>query len=807
MRYCATIAINDQAGYTVSDAGDVNADGFADVIIGAPYANLYTGIAYVVYGSATLTSFSLATFTATQGIKIYGATTNEQIGMIFGAAGDVNDDGYADIIIGSPSVVKASGGAYVIYGGPSSVTLTSVHLARLTASQGKQYGMTYVVYDQSGDSTSNVLLTALNEVFVVTGSDPLLTTYGGNVVSVIGDVNADGQMDYAIGADQANGYHGAAYLIFGHAGFNGINLNTIAMNPSQGLSYSGEYAYMYLGNAISSAGQFNTDNITDFVIASQYLGTVYVIYGSKFGLHELTLPSTNLTAEKSVTLTTNNYFWYAGTSVGHADFNGDGYSHGRVYVAYGGPNNTNASTVNMDDFTSTQGFYIRGVAQGDAFGFAVSGAGRFAGGDVDSIVIGAPCVNEQAGAAYIIYGRQNMSSFTVTASMPSDVGMIIYGAVADDLFGYSVSSIGDFNGDGHPDVIIGAPGFHDASYLPLKGKVYIIYGGSDMANIDLSSSTSFTKAQGILITGASEGDQCGISVSSAGDYNFDGYPDVIIGCPYAGSNTGVSYVIFGGLTSTLPSTIDLSDLATSRGFSIWGANTYDSAGFSVTGSSDNANNGLSANFQCRTWNNVYAVQFASVAFHEHFWANNESIFNAIEWAYFTTQWQAIFPTLTTSVTRTDCTTHTTSVLGCKRMYLVEYAAFLKSQDVKAERDEKEALLRRDTISQPADGDDIEMATLKSGEATTTNNDGAERTTSDDSPFIQDRVSDSRKSTPRVSSSEDQEDSSETQNPLQHDHTEDHTAGTEDQVVGDPLSPPNSNTHTTYALYSVRYNNP
>ncbi len=75
--------------YTVSNAGDVNSDGFADVIIGAPYANLYTGIAYVVYGSATLKSFSLSTFTATQGLKIYGATTNEQVGMIVSAAGEL----------------------------------------------------------------------------------------------------------------------------------------------------------------------------------------------------------------------------------------------------------------------------------------------------------------------------------------------------------------------------------------------------------------------------------------------------------------------------------------------------------------------------------------------------------------------------------------------------------------------------------------------------------------------------------------------------------------------------------------------
>ncbi len=75
------------------------------------------------------------------------------------------------------------------------------------------------------------------------------------------------------------------------------------------------------------------------------------------------------------------------------------------------------------------------------------------------------------------------------------------------------------------------------------------------------------------------------------DYNFDGYPDVIIGCPYANSNAGYAYVVFGGRTATRKN-IDLSALSASEGFMISGAHSYDSAGFCVTGSSDSLGNGL-----------------------------------------------------------------------------------------------------------------------------------------------------------------------------------------------------------------------
>jgi hypothetical protein len=105
-----------------------------------------------------------------------------------------------------------------------------------------------------------------------------------------------------------------------------------------------------------------------------------------------------------------------------------------------------------------------------------------------------------------------MTDFDVS-QITATTGMVISGAASDDLLGYSVSQIGDFNGDGHPDVIVGAPGYFLNSFLPLKGKAYVIYGGKGGGNLNLAT---FTSADGIMITGANSGDQCGISVSGAG---------------------------------------------------------------------------------------------------------------------------------------------------------------------------------------------------------------------------------------------------------------------------------------------------
>ena len=116
-------ATNDQSGVSVSAAGDVNHDGFADIIIGAyladPSSRTNAGTSYVIYGNSTNPgTIDLSVSLGTKGFAIYGGATSDQSGISVSSAGDINNDGFADIIIGAnaadPSSRTNAGASYII---------------------------------------------------------------------------------------------------------------------------------------------------------------------------------------------------------------------------------------------------------------------------------------------------------------------------------------------------------------------------------------------------------------------------------------------------------------------------------------------------------------------------------------------------------------------------------------------------------------------------------------------------------------------------------------------------------------------
>ncbi len=107
----------------VLNSGDVNNDTFADVVIGAPYAvntnGVITGASYVLFGNSTdyLTSIELVSLPANGGFVTYGASTQDAFGVSVSGAGDVNGDGFDDVIVGALRMNDLfSGAAYVVYG-------------------------------------------------------------------------------------------------------------------------------------------------------------------------------------------------------------------------------------------------------------------------------------------------------------------------------------------------------------------------------------------------------------------------------------------------------------------------------------------------------------------------------------------------------------------------------------------------------------------------------------------------------------------------------------------------------------------
>ena len=161
--------------------------------------------------------------------------------------------------------------------------------------------------------------------------------------------------------------------------------------------------------------------------------------------------------------------------------------------------------------------------------------------------------NQGSAARTIVVAKDPMLQ-TISAT----AGYRIDGASAGDDFAYSVSHLGDVNGDGIADILVGSPG--DGS-----GRAYVLFGSTAPTDIQLSGIAAGT-GQGFAINGGSAGDEAGFMVSYAGDINGDGLSDILLTAPgsdYAGAGGGRAYVVFG---KTGSAAVALSSLDTQHGF-------------------------------------------------------------------------------------------------------------------------------------------------------------------------------------------------------------------------------------------------
>jgi len=385
---------------------------------------------------------------------------------------------------------------------------------------------------------SSTLLDPTKTGFTI-GASALSGENFGQSLDTAGDINGDGYDDIIIGARSQNGNTGAVYVIYGgpSSGFMNIDTSSPALDPATtGFTITGNAVNDAFGERVSRAGDIDNDGYDDFIIGVP----------AKEG------------------------------------------GRGAAYVMYGGPK---PSLLNIDLSTTTlnpaRGFMIRGANGGDEFGWSVNPAGDLNKDDYDDIIIGAPVRNGVQGAAYVIYGGPKSSISLIDLSSvtlnPTSTGFTIIGNSAGNLFGRWVNTAGDINNDGYDDIIIGAPGFNGG-----KGASYLIYGRekSLSSNIDLSLLALDPSTTGFTITGEIAGDQLGLSVSTAGDINKDGFDDIMIGANTKNNNKGVVYVIYGGPKSSLPN-IDLATTALSptAGIIITGSDN-DLLGWPVTPGGD-----------------------------------------------------------------------------------------------------------------------------------------------------------------------------------------------------------------------------
>ncbi len=271
-----------------------------------------------------------------------------------------------------------------------------------------------------------------------------------------------------------------------------------------------------------------------------------------------------------------------------------GSSSGVSYVVFGKASGYTAE-FNFSTLNGTNGFQVNGELAGDHSGRSVAGAGDINGDGYDDLVFGTFGANpngRSSGATYVVFGKASgfPANFELSALTGAN-GFQINGEQADDYSGRSVSAIGDMNGDGYADILIGAR-LADRTGNE-SGAAYVVFGKASgfAAVLELSA---LDGANGFEIDGEAAGDRLGYAVGAAGDINGDGYDDIIVGAAAAdpnGSGTGASYVIFGR-ASGFGALFDLSLLDGTNGFQISGIGLEDHSGASVNGAGDVNGDGI-----------------------------------------------------------------------------------------------------------------------------------------------------------------------------------------------------------------------
>jgi len=390
-------SISNYYGYSVSSAGDVNGDGFSDIIVGYTINSFpdEQWCASIFYGGLDMDNIADVTLIGQLNTGIHSVST----------AGDVNGDGYSDVIVGTSGFM-----VYIYYGAISMDTICDFSFYVNNGGMiGIQNYSVSTAGDVNGDGYSDVIIGLSSWQFhMIQGTGTLYIFYGGIIldnnvdviadvyykeipVSTTGDVNGDGYSDIIAGSSKAN----KAFIYFGSS----------TMDLIADVILTGGDSISSFGLSVSTAGDVNGDGYSDVIVSAKF--GYYPLF---FGRGYLFLGGLNMNNEADLILDLGADDYYFTNSVSTAgDVNGDGFSD--VIV---GSNGFNVSTGRAQIYhgdssmNNVADVIFTGQSENSDFGKSVSSAGDVNGDGFSDVIIGAPGFNNNRGQANVYMSKPSI---------------------------------------------------------------------------------------------------------------------------------------------------------------------------------------------------------------------------------------------------------------------------------------------------------------------------------------------------------------------------------------------------------------
>ncbi len=558
----------DEFGTSAASLGDLDLDGVADLAVGAwgdDDGGGNRGAVWILFLNADGTVKAEQEISDTAGGFLGTLDNSDEFGRSAGALGDLDLDGVVDLAVGAP----------------------------LDDDGGSDKGAVWVLFlntDGTVKAEQKISETAGGFLGTLDGGDRF-----GSSAAYLGDLDADGVADLAVGAvgddDGGSGFlanRGAVWVLF-------LNPDGTVEAEQKISDTAGGFLGMLdnadsFGGSITSAGDLDGDGTFDLAVGAHgdddggiNRGAVWVLFLEADGTVKAEQKISDTAGGFEGTLDDGDAFGSATAPLG--DLDGDGVADvavgafgddgdgtggrtnlGAVWVLFLNADGTFKSTQKISDDT---GGLSGTLDNEDRFGSAAASLGDLDGDDVVDLAVGALWDDDggsggisNRGAAWILF--LNPDGTVKAEQKISDTAGGFLGTLDDeDEFGTSVASLGDLDGDGNAELAVGAPRDDDGGVLSIRdlGAVWVLFL---KANGTVKSHLKISATAGGFLGTLQHDDRFGSSVVSLGDLDRDGIVDLAVGAPRdddGGSFHGAVWVLFFNANGTVKSHQKISDTA------------------------------------------------------------------------------------------------------------------------------------------------------------------------------------------------------------------------------------------------------